>query len=152
MASIWTFKLLADRKLRWDGGAELRGLVLTTIPVVILPPPEGDIMKLFRVNPTPSVAQGISITDALVLPTAFDFHRVNIVSPGAGVKLAALTAGEEGEGKAIHCSTFAIDDLLLYPPDGGTINEGNPGEPATVERGQTQFVVAVTTIDWMTFP
>jgi hypothetical protein len=152
VANVWTFRLLADKKLRWDGGAELRGLVLTTIPVAIPLPPVGEVMKLFRVNPTPSVAQGIDLASALALPSTFDFYRVNVVPPGAGTKFLALSLGEEGECKAVHCSSGAANDLLHYPPSGGTINEGAAGEPVLIERGQTQLFVAITTIDWMTFP
>jgi len=108
--------------------------------------------KRLRCNLTPISAAGTDQSGATALSNSYDLHIVGTVGSGAGVKFAALAASSEGEPRLIRVLGSAANDLLIYPPSGGVINDQSANIPVTLERGQSLLFFSISTVNWITVP
>lgn len=109
-------------------------------------------LKRLRINPSPVSASGANQTGAMPLSDAYDFHAIETVEAGQGVRLQVQAAGVVGEWRVIRCVAGAADDCLLYPPAGGSINDQIDNDPILIMRGNTMLLLNTSTVDWVTVP
>jgi hypothetical protein len=97
-------------------------------------------------------AAGTDQAGATALSNNFHFHVVSVVGSGAGTKFLALLGGTNSEIRIIHVAAGAANNLLHYPPSGGTINEQAANVAVIIPKGTTQIFISTSTVDWVTIP